>query len=334
MGRLVGTSGGRSGGPTNSCHGRTFPRVWWEETSPRGNLTDTMPALVLIVVAVVSGVLAWAVARRYPYDVPGSATAEPVTAAIRRSAGHHRALRRWLRARRDPRVATGLLLTLAAAVVVGAGLVIGVLAYLVRGHDALRHIDNGAARWGREHSTEVSDAIVNGATQLGETWFVIVAGLLVAAFEWRRGSSRLVAPFLVVVVAGDKLLTTGIKELANRARPTLEPMAETLGPSFPSGHSSTAAAFFAAAALVLGRARSPRTRAFIAGAAVALAVAVAASRVLLAVHWTSDVVAGLALGGAWFALCAVAVGGRLLRFGATAERVRRRTRATSGAPHG
>ena len=51
-------------------------------------------------------------------------------------------------------------------------------------------------------------------------------------------------------------------------------------------------------------------------------MAVAASRVLLAVHWTSDVVAGLALGGAWFALCAVAVGGRLLRFGATAERVR------------
>ena len=77
--------------------------------------------------------------------------------------------------------------------VVGAGLVIGVLAYLVRGNDALRHIDNGAARWGREHATEVSDAIMDGATQLGETWFVIVAGLLVAASSGgaaRAGSSR------------------------------------------------------------------------------------------------------------------------------------------------
>jgi membrane-associated phospholipid phosphatase len=32
---------------------------------------------------------------------------------------------------------------------------------------------------------------------------------------------------------------------------------------------------------------------------------VAASRVLLVVHWLSDVIAGLALGWAWFALCAV-----------------------------
>jgi membrane-associated phospholipid phosphatase len=293
-----------------------------------------MPALVLIAVALLCGVIAWAVARRYPHDEPGAVTARPVSDAAEESARGHRRLERWLRARRDPRMATGLLLTIAAAVVAGAGLVIGVLAYLVRGNDALRRIDNGAARWGREHASDASDAIVDGATQLGETWFVIVAGLLVAAWAWRRGTNRIMVPFLVVVVAGDKLLTTGIKELANRARPTLEPIAETLGPSFPSGHSSTAAAFFAGAALVLGLDRSPRVRALIAGAAVGLAVAVAASRVLLAVHWTSDVVAGLALGWAWFALCAVAFGGRLLRFGATAERVQRRARAAPGAPPG
>ncbi|HTI33975.1 MAG TPA: phosphatase PAP2 family protein, partial [Miltoncostaea sp.] len=137
-----------------------------------------------------------------------------------------------------------------------------------------------------------------------------------------------------VVVVGDKLLTTGVKDLADRARPTLEPVAKTLGPSFPSGHSSTAAAFFAAAALVLGLGRSPRARAVLAGVAVGLAVAVAASRVLLAVHWLTDVVAGLALGWAWFAICAVAFGGRLLRFGATAERVQRGARAAPGAPGG
>ena len=33
---------------------------------------------------------------------------------------------------------------------------------------------------------------------------------------------------------------------------------------------------------------------------------------LLDLHWLSDVVGGLALGWAWFALCAVAFGGRLL----------------------
>jgi undecaprenyl-diphosphatase len=293
-----------------------------------------MPVLVLIGVALAAGALAWLIAGRYPYDEPGGVTARPIAQAAGETAQEHPALRRWLRARRDPEVATGLLLTLAAVVVLAGGLVIGVLAYLVRGQDRLRLIDNGAARWGRRHATDLSDDVVHGVTQLGETWFVIVAGLLVAAYAWRRGSSRLVAPFLIVVVVGDKLLTTGVKELADRARPTLEPVAKTLGPSFPSGHSSTAAAFFAGAALVLGLGRSPRTRAIIAGVAVGLAVAVAASRVLLAVHWTTDVVAGLALGWAWFALCAVAFGGRLLRFGATAERVQRGARTASRAPGG
>jgi undecaprenyl-diphosphatase len=50
----------------------------------------------------------------------------------------------------------------------------------------------------------------------------------------------------------------------------------------------------------------------IAAIAVASAVAVAASRVLLDLHWLSDVVGGLALGWAWFALSAVVFGGRLL----------------------
>ena len=60
-------------------------------------------------------------------------------------------------------------------------------------------------------------------------------------------------------------------------------------------------------------------RALLAGGAGAIAIAVAASRVLLDVHWLSDVVAGLMLGWAWFALCAIAFGGRRLHFAEPAE---------------
>ena len=69
----------------------------------------------------------------------------------------------------------------------------------------------------------------------------------------------------------------------------------------------------------------------IAGVAAGLAVAVAGSRVLLSVHWLSDVIAGLALGSAWFSVCAIAFGGRLLRFGAPAQEAARAAQGGAAA---
>ena len=68
-------------------------------------------------------------------------------------------------------------------------------------------------------------------------------------------------------------------------------------PSFPSGHSATAFAAATAIAIV-----SPRLRPW----ALAIAAAVALSRVYLRVHFPLDVVAGALVGAALGALCAVA----------------------------
>ena len=102
---------------------------------------------------------------------------------------------------------------------------------------------------------------------------------LLAIVEYVRRPNRWIVPFLTLVILGQNILTNGIKELLDRARPTLNPLAETLGPLFPSGHAATAAAFWAAAALVLGRGRGPVARACLAGIAAAIAVAVASTRV-------------------------------------------------------
>ena len=66
--------------------------------------------------------------------------------------------------------------------------------------------------------------------------------------------------------------------------------------------------------------------------AAGLAAAVAASRVLLDVHWLSDVLGGLALGWAWFAACSIAFGGRLLRFGAPVAAAQRAAAAQGRDP--
>ena len=83
---------------------------------------------------------------------------------------------------------------------------------------------------------------------------------------------------------------------------------------------------------MLGRGRPRPTRALLAGGAVGITVGVAGSRVLLDVHWLSDVIAGVALGWGWFAACSIAFGGRVLRFGAAAERAGEQAVAEAGTP--
>jgi undecaprenyl-diphosphatase len=279
-------------------------------------MTLLLLVLLAVAVAAVVSALAWR------WSAPSRAPERPALEAGR-SAG--RALRRHpaLAARLDPGAATGLALTLALLVIVAGGVALGVLAYLVRGNTDVVRLDRSVADWGHVHGSAFSIDGLEAVTTFGEPMVVVALAVLLAVAETVRTRSRWVVPFVLVVVAGNGILTTTVKHLADRVRPTVNPVAETLGPSFPSGHSSWSAAFFATAALLLSRGRDRRTRAAIAGVAAGCAVTVAGSRVLLSVHWLSDVIAGLALGAAWFSLCAIAFGGRLLRFGAPAEEAAR-----------
>jgi undecaprenyl-diphosphatase len=269
-----------------------------------------MPILMLLLVALVAGLLiGLAFDRLAPARGATGAAADVVETVAESSA-----LRGWWRARTDPAVTTGLALTAAVALMIGGGFTVGLLALLVRGNATVASVDSSVAEWGNAHATHLSTRALYWVTDLGDWPIVILVGVAVLLYEWRRAPSRYLFPFLLLVLGGDTAITNAIKALVDRARPTLNPIAETLGPSFPSGHSSTAASFYAALALILARRRSARMRALLAGSAGAIAVGVASSRVLLDVHWLSDVIAGLTLGWAWFALCAVAFGGRRLAF--------------------
>ena len=286
-----------------------------------------VPLLVLLLIAfVVGGAVAWlssAVHRRQP----GETAAQEIASAVAERPQLRRAGRRVGAER-----ATGLMLAVALVIAIGGGVLLAVLAFLVRSDSSLVRLDRNVADWGQRHASALSDDVLNAITFVGEPTSIGVLAVVVALVETIRTRNRWIVPFMFLVIAGTGLLTTTVKELADRARPALNPIAETLGPSFPSGHSSWSAAFLAATALILSRHRAPRTRALLAGVAAGLAVTVAATRVLLAVHWLSDVIAGLALGWAWFTACAIAFGGRVLRFGAGVEQVSEQAGVDRRAP--
>jgi undecaprenyl-diphosphatase len=229
------------------------------------------------------------------------------------------AVRRFVDSRLDAEVLTGLALTAALVVLTLAATIVSLLALLVRSSEALSDLDAGAARWAHDHTSALGHDILSGISLLASTEGVLVIGLVAGIAEMIRVPSRWLPLFLVVVPLGDSLVTNTVKGIVDRARPAFDPAAASLGPSFPSGHSSTAAAFYAALALLAWRRRPARVRNVLAGGAVAIAVAVACSRVMLDLHWLSDVVGGLALGWGWFAVCAIAFGGPMLRFGAPVE---------------
>ena len=272
-----------------------------------------MPLLADLTAALAAGVLTYLVARWY---VHSSATPVEPSAQVARAVGEavrpHTRLRRVVVRRLDRTVATGLLLTLALSMALLCGVALGVLAFLVRRVAYIQHFDNVVAAWGYDHRSATSTKGLHAITELGRLEIVVVLALALVAFAVIRWRDRWSFLFLLTVLVGMEAIMLGVKDLVGRVRPALDPAAASLGPSFPSGHSSTSAAFYAAAALIIGRHLPRRARQIVVAASVAVAVAVAASRVLLDLHWLSDVIGGLSLGWAWFALCSVVFGGRLL----------------------
>jgi membrane-associated phospholipid phosphatase len=180
-------------------------------------------------------------------------------------------------------------------------------------------IDDRIARWAADNVNDLPFRLMTWITQLGSTPVILLLALAGGAYgvwRWRRPAILL---FLTMVVGGQFLLMNLIKFLVDRVRPDFHRLSVFSGSSFPSGHSTAAAATITALAVVVGLGRSLGARALLIGVAVAIAVAVGCSRVLLGVHWFSDVIAGLALGWSWFALCAVAFGGWMLNFGEPIE---------------
>ncbi len=108
----------------------------------------------------------------------------------------------------------------------------------------------------------------------------------------------------VLAIAGNGLLNVTLKQAFGRVRPAhLEGVLATPGLSFPSGHSAGAVVAYGMAAYLAWRLLAPRWHLPALLLAAALAYSIGASRLVLQVHFPSDVLAGFASGSAWLALC-------------------------------
>ena len=108
----------------------------------------------------------------------------------------------------------------------------------------------------------------------------------------------------LLAIAGNGLLNQSLKRLIGRARP-LDPVGDlqVQGFSFPSGHSSGALVVYGMLAYLALRLLPKTWHLPVLLTALVLAFTVGISRVVLRVHFVSDVAAGFASGSAGLALC-------------------------------
>lgn len=167
---------------------------------------------------------------------------------------------------------------------------------------------------------------------LGSTpvrWTVIA---ILGAVLWRMGMPR-AAAFVVGVELLGTLLNNIVKITVDRLRPAFpDPVAAAPGASFPSGHamnSMTCCALVASVVLFSGLVTSRRWRIVLTIMLIVLPLSVGVTRVLLGVHYPSDVVGGWALGlGAVAAATALV---RPWRRDPAGQRRQRRQRASTQA---
>lgn len=142
-------------------------------------------------------------------------------------------------------------------------------------------------------------------TTLGSPVSIDVLTVVAVVVAWRRRDGPAGRVRATVYLTGTRLVElgveTGVKHLVDRPRPLVaHPLATAADASFPSGHTA-GTAVLCVAVLLLARTRSRRPvrlRQAIAAVGVVMVIvaAVAASRVLLGLHYPTDVLGGALLG--------------------------------------
>jgi membrane-associated phospholipid phosphatase len=195
-------------------------------------------------------------------------------------------------------VALRALLAAAIAVVVSVTLLGGVTDDVTE-HNGLARTDPAHLHWFTNLRSDTTVSIARLLTDVGTVGVLVVIAVLAVVLLWRSGS-RMVVAFAPAIALGIGGLCAAIgKSVVGRARPPvpLHLVTET-DASFPSGHATDSTALFLTLALVVALyvLRRPVARLLCFAAGAILSIAIGTSRLVLGVHWPTDVLAGWAVG--------------------------------------
>lgn len=138
------------------------------------------------------------------------------------------------------------------------------------------------------------DGIFAAATVTGSAT-VLLPLLLIIGVAFAAAKRRFEALLLTISVAVSAFIVYAVKAAVGRARPDLWDTEWYWGSSFPSGHTLVVAAFATAMVICLNRIW-PGSRKFSMVVAFVWIFAVAASRLVLGVHWPTDVLVSICIG--------------------------------------
>ena len=143
-------------------------------------------------------------------------------------------------------------------------------------------------------------AVARALTALGEPTVLIGAGVATALWLWHAGHRHLPVVLIAITMLG-RGLSEAQKYWVGRARPDIEAhLVVVKTQSFPSGHATSSMIFYMVMALTLTA--GTRLHRLAAAAAFLLSLLIGLSRVMLGVHWPSDVIGGWAFGLLWVLL--------------------------------
>ncbi len=165
----------------------------------------------------------------------------------------------------------------------------------------MTELDQSLLRWFVDHREPWLTSVVRIVTTLGGSGLLIPLVLALGAWYWRRRQSLRPLALLGAAYTGAFVLSHTIKALVDRARPpALLAIGSYDSPSLPSGHATYAAAVWTMVAVVVAAGttrRWPKVAVWVAAGAIIGTVGI--TRLYLAAHWLTDVVAGWAIGAVW-----------------------------------